>query len=82
MTIDENTQFIKHKNESKELNDDGTFLDIISEKITHNLNTLNITIECKGENEPIKAFCGLYNFYLAVHYCQPYCNKCTDHLTC
>ncbi|CAD8101960.1 unnamed protein product [Paramecium sonneborni] len=80
-TIDQ-VSFIKKRNQANKQNHDGTFTDIIIEKIQHTKNNLNITFECQGDNEPIKAFCGLYNFYLAVHYCQPNCQNCTDENIC
>ncbi|CAD8063444.1 unnamed protein product [Paramecium sonneborni] len=83
ITIQQSYQIIKYKSQAINQNDDGTFIDIVSEKRIHQQNVLNITFECKGENnEPIKAFCGLYNFYLAVHYCQPYCRQCIDQQSC
>ncbi|CAD8121341.1 unnamed protein product [Paramecium sonneborni] len=62
---------------------DGTKIDKVYEKIIHNSNTLTITWECFGQNnEPIYAYCGFFNYYIAVHYCQPYCLKCSDQNTC
>ncbi|CAK83698.1 unnamed protein product (macronuclear) [Paramecium tetraurelia] len=57
--------------------------DKVYEKINHNTNTLTITWECFGpNNEPIQAFCGVYNYYIAVHNCQPYCLECEDQSKC
>ncbi|CAD8206369.1 unnamed protein product [Paramecium octaurelia] len=80
-TIDSNCLIIKKRMNANK-NSDGTYFDLVSQKIEHQSNTLNITFECKGVNEPIKQFCGLYNFYLAVHHCQPYCNKCRSENDC
>ncbi|CAK57239.1 unnamed protein product (macronuclear) [Paramecium tetraurelia] len=80
-TIDQNSPNIKKRINAKQ-NSDGTYFDLVSQSITHQSSTINITFECKGLNEPIKAFCGLYNFYLAVHYCKPYCKKCIDQKDC
>ncbi|CAK86301.1 unnamed protein product (macronuclear) [Paramecium tetraurelia] len=55
----------------------------IYEKINHSTNTLTITWECFGQNnEPVKAYCGFYRYYIAVHYCQPYCLQCSNQTTC
>ncbi|CAD8207589.1 unnamed protein product [Paramecium pentaurelia] len=55
----------------------------VYERINHNTNTLTISWECFGpNNEPIKAYCGFYNYYLAVHKCQPYCLQCLNETTC
>ncbi|CAD8213751.1 unnamed protein product [Paramecium octaurelia] len=57
--------------------------DKVYEKLNHNASTLTITWECFGpNNEPIDAFCGVYNYYIAVHNCQPYCLQCSDQSTC
>ncbi|CAD8193965.1 unnamed protein product [Paramecium octaurelia] len=49
----------------------------------HTANTLNVQWECKGpNNEPFNAYCGFYKYYLAVHYCQPECQQCTNASDC
>ncbi|CAD8148259.1 unnamed protein product [Paramecium pentaurelia] len=64
-------------------NTDNTKYQRIQERLGHNQNTMTITWECFGpNNEPLSAYCAVYNFYIAVHYCQPYCLSCTDQQTC
>ncbi|CAK67722.1 unnamed protein product (macronuclear) [Paramecium tetraurelia] len=49
----------------------------------HTAKTLNVQWECKGpNNEPFNAYCGFYKYYLAVHYCQPGCQSCTNQNVC
>ncbi|CAD8205844.1 unnamed protein product [Paramecium pentaurelia] len=72
-TIDDNLPFQYSKSSQS----------IIRNKIAHSQNILTIKWECYGEkNEPIQAYCGFYYYYIVVHYCQPYCLKCTDQNTC
>ncbi|CAD8128066.1 unnamed protein product [Paramecium sonneborni] len=47
----------------------------------HSLDTLIIQWECKS-TEPINAYCGFYQYYLAVHYCKPGCSQCNDQNDC
>ncbi|CAD8059012.1 unnamed protein product [Paramecium sonneborni] len=62
---------------------DESKYDKIYEKISHNTNSLTISWECFGtNNEPIYAYCGFFNYYIAVHYCKPYCLECSDQNTC
>ncbi|CAD8053261.1 unnamed protein product [Paramecium primaurelia] len=81
-TIENNTPVSKSSVDSS-LNYDGSKYYKVYEKIIHNSNTLTITWECLGpNNEPIKAYCGFYNYYIAVHDCKPYCLQCSDQTTC
>ncbi|CAD8102908.1 unnamed protein product [Paramecium sonneborni] len=62
---------------------DGSRVLKVYEKILHKTNKLTITWECQGStNEPIEAYCGFYNYYIAVHNCKPYCSSCSDQTTC
>ncbi|CAD8097625.1 unnamed protein product [Paramecium sonneborni] len=62
---------------------DGSKLQTINEKITHKSDQLTIRWECQGQdNEPILAYCGIYKYYIIVHYCQPYCLECSDQNNC
>ncbi|CAD8090860.1 unnamed protein product [Paramecium sonneborni] len=64
-------------------NDDGTKTKRVYEKINHNSGTLIIYWECYGsDNEPVSSYCGFFNYYIAVHYCQPFCTQCTNENTC
>ncbi|CAD8128985.1 unnamed protein product [Paramecium sonneborni] len=55
----------------------------VYERINHNTSTLIINWECFGpNNEPVKAYCGFYNYYIVVHKCQPYCLECSNETTC
>ncbi|CAD8129277.1 unnamed protein product [Paramecium sonneborni] len=82
-SIENNTPVIKSTASYGSSNSDGTKQDRVYEKIIHNTNTLTITWECFGpNNEPVKAYCGFYNYYIAVHNCKPYCLSCTDQNTC
>ncbi|CAD8102878.1 unnamed protein product [Paramecium sonneborni] len=62
---------------------DGSKYIKVYEKIIHSANTLTITWECFGSNnEPVKAYCGFYNYYIVVHNCQPYCQSCLNYYSC
>ncbi|CAD8101520.1 unnamed protein product [Paramecium sonneborni] len=62
---------------------DGSKFDKVYEQIEHYKNSLTIYWECFGQNnEPVYAYCGFYNYYIVVHYCQPYCLECLDWNTC
>ncbi|CAK74182.1 unnamed protein product (macronuclear) [Paramecium tetraurelia] len=82
-TIESNTPVTKSTANQHYSNFDGSKYQIVYERINHNANTLTITWECFGpNNEPIKAYCAYYNYYIAVHNCQPYCLQCSDQSTC
>ncbi|CAD8189462.1 unnamed protein product [Paramecium octaurelia] len=67
-TIESNTPVSKSTASYYYTYSDGSKYDKIYEKILHNTNTLTITWECFGpNNEPIKAYCGYYNYYIASH---------------
>ena len=69
-TIENNTPVSKSTASYFSSYTDGSKYDKVYEKIAHNTNTLTITWECFGtNNEPINAYCGFYNYYIAVHYC-------------
>ncbi|CAD8068142.1 unnamed protein product [Paramecium sonneborni] len=81
-TIEANQPVSCQKSSATDTYSDGSKLQTINKKITHNSDTLTIKWECKGEdNEPILAYCGIYRYYIIVHYCQPYCLQC-DQSTC
>ncbi|CAK94692.1 unnamed protein product (macronuclear) [Paramecium tetraurelia] len=62
---------------------DGSKYDRVNQIISHNTSTLTIYWECFGpNNEPIQAYCGFYNYYIAVHKCKPYCLECSDQYKC
>ncbi|CAK79898.1 unnamed protein product (macronuclear) [Paramecium tetraurelia] len=49
----------------------------------HSQSTLKIDWECQGlSNEPIEAYCGLYQFYTTIHYCRPECQACINEIDC
>ncbi|CAK74202.1 unnamed protein product (macronuclear) [Paramecium tetraurelia] len=82
-TIESNAPVTKSSASSTNSYSDSSKSDKVYEKILHNTNTLTITWECFGpNNEPIKAYCGIQNYYIAVHNCQPYCLQCSDQSTC
>ncbi|CAD8212911.1 unnamed protein product [Paramecium octaurelia] len=55
----------------------------IKNTFVHTQDELTVKWECYGvNNEPINAYCGFYNYFIVVHYCQPYCLQCTDQDTC
>ncbi|CAK74184.1 unnamed protein product (macronuclear) [Paramecium tetraurelia] len=82
-TIESDTPVTKSTAEYYLSDYDGTKQDKVYERVKHNANTLTITWECFGpNNEPIKAYCAYYNYYIAVHNCQPYCLQCSDQSTC
>ncbi|CAD8130867.1 unnamed protein product [Paramecium sonneborni] len=82
-SIENNTPVSKSTASYYSTYSDGAKYDKVYEKINHNSNTLTITWECFGpNNEPIKAYCGFYNYYIAVHNCQPYCLQCSNQSTC
>ncbi|CAD8199927.1 unnamed protein product [Paramecium octaurelia] len=61
----------------------GTKQQIIKKIMNHSQNDLILELECFGpNNEVTQAYCGFYNYYLAIHYCQPYCLECTDDKSC
>ncbi|CAD8119567.1 unnamed protein product [Paramecium sonneborni] len=61
----------------------GPKYQIIRKKVDHSLNNLTLELECFGaNNEVTQAYCGFYNYYLAIHYCQPFCLSCKDEKTC
>ncbi|CAK70789.1 unnamed protein product (macronuclear) [Paramecium tetraurelia] len=55
-------------------------LSVIEKVLTYN-PTLTVAIQCYGVNV-IDSYCGISNYYIVVHYCKPYCNRCTNELTC
>ncbi|CAD8077900.1 unnamed protein product [Paramecium sonneborni] len=82
-TIQNNTPVTKSSSAYHSLYSDGSKDDKIYERIVHNTNNLIISWECFGKNnEPVYAYCGFYNYYIAVHYCQPYCLSCQDQNKC
>ncbi|CAD8154633.1 unnamed protein product [Paramecium octaurelia] len=82
-TIESNTPVVKTAPIYTSSYYDGSKVDEVYEKINHNTNTLTITWECFGpNNEPIMAYCGIYNYYIAVHNCQPYCLQCQNQSSC
>ncbi|CAD8085623.1 unnamed protein product [Paramecium sonneborni] len=82
-TIDNYALVTKSKTSYFSTYSDESRLDKVYQRISHNINTLTITWECFGlNNEPIKAYCGFFNYHIAVHYCQPYCLQCLDQNTC
>ncbi|CAD8104463.1 unnamed protein product [Paramecium primaurelia] len=82
-SVDSIIQVQKSLSNSYSTNTDNTKYQRIQERLGHNQNTMTITWECFGpNNEPLQAYCAVYNFYIAVHYCQPYCLSCTDQQTC
>ncbi|CAD8127677.1 unnamed protein product [Paramecium sonneborni] len=82
-TIENNEPVSKSKTNNLPSYLDGSKQDKVYERISHNTNTLMLTWECFGvNNEPIHAYCGFHNYYIAVHYCQPYCLQCQDQNTC
>ncbi|CAK69158.1 unnamed protein product (macronuclear) [Paramecium tetraurelia] len=81
-TIENNSVYKSSSNLSSYYSD-GSKYDKVYERISHNINTLTIQWECYGpNNEPINAYCGFYNYYIAVHKCKPYCLQCSDQNTC
>ncbi|CAD8067344.1 unnamed protein product [Paramecium sonneborni] len=61
----------------------GTRQKIITNKVNHSLNILTLELQCYGPNNDVTLeYCGLYNFYLAIHYCQPFCLECIDDKNC
>ncbi|CAD8078497.1 unnamed protein product [Paramecium sonneborni] len=74
-TIEQNDPVIKKKGSSQ--------ITKIYEKIQHSESSLIMQWECQGsQNEPYQAYCGFYNYYIAVHYCKPYCSKCNNQDDC
>ncbi|CAD8069619.1 unnamed protein product [Paramecium sonneborni] len=55
-------------------------LNIVEQILTYN-PTLTIAIQCYGINV-IDSYCGISNYYIVVHYCKPYCYRCSNELTC
>ncbi|CAD8129010.1 unnamed protein product [Paramecium sonneborni] len=81
--IDSRTQVEKSLSDGYDNNYDNTKYQRIYEKIGHTSNQMMLVWECFGpNNEPFQAYCGVYNFYIAVHYCQPYCLSCINQKTC
>ncbi|CAD8102411.1 unnamed protein product [Paramecium sonneborni] len=55
----------------------------IQESIKHSEQSLIMQWECFGsQNEPQQTYCGFYDYYIAVHYCKPYCLQCTNQNDC
>ncbi|CAD8104639.1 unnamed protein product [Paramecium primaurelia] len=82
-SVDSIIQVQKSLSNSYSTNTDNTKYQRIQERLGHDQNTMTITWECFGpNNEPLQAYCAVYNFYIAVHYCQPYCLSCTDQQAC
>ncbi|CAD8183516.1 unnamed protein product [Paramecium octaurelia] len=82
-TIENYTPVSKSTTSFYRLYSDGSKDDKVYEQITHISNTLTVTWECFGpNNEPIMAYCGFFNYYIAVHNCQPYCLQCSDQSSC
>ncbi|CAD8097703.1 unnamed protein product [Paramecium sonneborni] len=82
-TIENNQPVSKSTKNFTRKYSNGVKYDRVYERINHNTNTLTISWECFGpNNEPIKAYCGFYNYYVAIHKCQPYCLQCSNETTC
>ncbi|CAD8170741.1 unnamed protein product [Paramecium octaurelia] len=82
-TIENKSPVYKSTSQLHSTYSDGSKQDKVYERISHNTSTLTIYWECYGyNNEPINAYCGFYNYYIAVHKCMPYCLECTDQNTC
>ncbi|CAK69167.1 unnamed protein product (macronuclear) [Paramecium tetraurelia] len=82
-TIENKSPVYKSSSNAQSDYSDGSKYDKVYERISHNTNTLTIYWECYGlNNEPIEAYCGFYNYYIAVHKCKPYCLQCSDQNTC
>ncbi|CAD8188635.1 unnamed protein product [Paramecium pentaurelia] len=81
--VENNSPVSKSTNNVIDSYSNGVKYDRVYERINHDTTTLTINWECFGlNNEPINAYCGFYNYYVAVHKCQPYCLKCQDQNTC
>ncbi|CAD8069621.1 unnamed protein product [Paramecium sonneborni] len=55
-------------------------LNIVEQILTYN-PTLTIAIQCYGINV-LDSYCGISNYSIVVHYCKPYCYRCSNELTC
>ncbi|CAD8122659.1 unnamed protein product [Paramecium sonneborni] len=82
-TIENNPPVSKSTKNTTLQYSNGAKYDKTYERIIHDTNTLTISWECFGpNNEPVQAYCGFYNYYIAVHKCQPYCLQCSNETTC
>ncbi|CAD8103311.1 unnamed protein product [Paramecium primaurelia] len=64
-------------------NDDGTKTYKVYQKINHVAGSLKMIWDCQGvNNEPITSYCAVYNYYIAVHQCQPFCLQCINEFSC